>query len=198
MRFGARSLRVTPASRRRRNSPPSDFAAHPAETGFSHRSSPARRESDELYLIRTTSSPATSAASASAISRSQPVPTASPRWRSSTTCFPPRASSPATRSRAARPASGVTPACCQFQRAFSPTFPSASRRWSMPAAWASASARPAFTSRMTRCASRRSASRTAWLRLRWPTRRSSVSRRLAARPLATWPTQWPRRPHAWA
>ena len=65
--------------------------------------------------------------------------------------------------------------CCPSPKASSPTFPSASRRWSAPTAWASASAQPASTSRTTPSAFPPSASRTAWLRSRWPTRATSAS-----------------------
>ena len=124
MRFGARSLRVTPASRRRRNSPPSAFAAHPAETGLSaiaplplgespmnytqsrvrarlHRVWQALRQSAALGLSR--------------LSR--------PAGGGLRPAFGAAASSPATPSRAARPASGVTPALLPVPEGFQPDLP---------------------------------------------------------------------------
>ena len=137
--------------------------------------------------------PATSAASAMATGRSRPAPTVLRRSRSFTTCSTPRASSPATPLRVARPASGAMRGFCRCRRVSSPTSPSASPRWSTPTAWALASEPPICTSRTMRFAFPRSASRTASSRWRWPTRASSDLTRSVAHPRATWRTRLPRR-----
>ncbi len=85
-------------------------------------------------------------------------------------------SSPARPSPQARQTSGATPHFFPFPTDFSPTSLWASRRWSRPPISASASAQPISTSRTTPSASRRSASRIASSRSRWPTRSASASR----------------------